>query len=154
MVKTPMKNQYGKFHTVHWGLFLHIFLECSFAFSLFYIYTERLSNVSVFIFTVCFITASLIIINCTFALKVPQVRRVSSLRWRKCQTLLCNRRVMFSSRPFVALHHDKTTRWYIDCDLHCAYDRSLEFTSPVWLSGSRWSIFSFISTHLTINISE
>ncbi|KAL1255060.1 hypothetical protein QQF64_013121, partial [Cirrhinus molitorella] len=33
------------------------------------------------------------------------------------------------SRPFVALHHDKTSRWYIDCDLHCAYDRNLS-SSP------------------------
>ncbi len=50
-------------------------------------------------------------------------------------------RVIFASRPFVALHHDKTTRWHSDCDLHCAYDHNLWFTSPVRLSGSRWSIF-------------
>ncbi len=46
-------------------------------------------------------------------------------------------RVIFASRPFVALHHDKTTRWHSDCDLHCAYDHNLWFTSPVRLSGSR-----------------
>ncbi|KAI2653165.1 POU domain, class 2, transcription factor 2 [Labeo rohita] len=35
------------------------------------------------------------------------------------------------SRPFMALHHDKTTRWYIGCDLRCTYDRNLS-SSPQW----------------------
>jgi len=82
-------------------------------------------------------------------LKASWTWRVSSQthRWRKCETVLCNQHVIFAHLgPFVALHHEKISRWLTDRDLHRAYD--LCFTSPAWLSGSRWSIFSFISSHL------